>query len=88
MNSEVKTLPGTVVFSEVQGPEGCSYPTVTAQVPFDSVKHLLSERPMRRGVSARMVSEPDQDDIHAAREAAQDPERIPYADARKELGLE
>ena len=50
------------------------------RIPAEAISGFL-QRPLR------VLAAADQADIEAAREALADPERIPYEQARRELGL-
>ncbi len=89
--SQTQTKPGQQHFDELSAeqlsieiPEGTVLTAGTGRMDFESVKDLISDRPLR-GIQQ---SNEDYDDARAAREALEDPERISHEEVRRELEME
>jgi hypothetical protein len=86
MNTQ--TIPGKSKAARLAFGHATGNTVGTAAMSFDAVANLLSHRPTRRPVHARMDDLDLADDINAAQAVLSESEDLlPYAEVRKELGL-
>jgi len=87
--SDVLTAPGTIRVSKVKiaAAANAAETAFTSVMQFESVKHLLANKPLRGQERRAPLASNDLDDLAAINAAKAEGPPRPYDEVRRELGL-
>lgn len=91
--TDIVTRPGETIVVGQQNPQltGDTAPSIetnrTSMAPFSKMKHLLSDRPLRRPNRTRPIEDIENEIDLAALDEREDEPTRPWEDVRRELGM-